>query len=77
MKLRFTPTGAPAQTEAEAKGTRAIASVDRPRRPATAPAPAAEPAATAPEKAGVPSIVWILLALVVAGIVYVVLRGRA
>jgi len=77
MKLRFTAAAAPAPVEAEAKGTRAIASVDRPHRAPAASAPSAGPAAATTAKEGVPGIVWILLALVAAAVVYVVLRGRA
>ena len=77
MKLRFTAASAAAPAaaqEVEAKGTRAIASVERPRKPA-APAPSApaEPVAT---RSGPPVILWILL-LIVAAAVWYVFRGRA
>ena len=75
MKLRFTAADAPAPVEVEAKGTRAIASMERPRKAPAVPTPSQEQEVT--EKAGVPGIVWILLVVVVAGIAYVMLRGRA
>jgi pSer/pThr/pTyr-binding forkhead associated (FHA) protein len=77
MKLRFAAAGAPAPAEAEAKGTRAIASMERPRKAAAPAAPATTDDGEAVAKAGVPSIVWILLVVVAVGIAYVMLRGRA
>jgi predicted component of type VI protein secretion system len=78
MKLRFTPASAAvpvAAHEAEAKGTRAIASVERPRKPA-APAPAAPTEPVGATRSGPPVILWILL-LIVAGAVWYVFQGRA
>lgn len=73
MKMRFSEGAAPVAAEQEAKGTRAIASVERPRKPA-APAPAT---AEAPAKSGVPGVVWVLGAAAVAAATYFVLQGRA
>jgi pSer/pThr/pTyr-binding forkhead associated (FHA) protein len=72
MKMRFVRADAPA--ESEAKGTRAIASVDRLRR--TVPASAPAQPAPAPEKRGVSAWVWVvgLLAAVAA---FFLLKGRA
>jgi pSer/pThr/pTyr-binding forkhead associated (FHA) protein len=78
MKLRFTATAAAAPaaaTEVEAKGTRAIASVERPRKPA-APAPATPAEPVGATRSGPPVILWILL-LIVAGAVWFVFQGRA
>jgi pSer/pThr/pTyr-binding forkhead associated (FHA) protein len=78
MKLRFTPaaTSSPvAAQEVEAKGTRAIASVERPRKPA-APAPAVSTEPVGSTRSGPPVILWILL-LIVAGAVWYVFQGRA
>jgi len=78
MKLRFTAATAAAPVaaqEVEAKGTRAIASVERPRKPA-APAPSAPPEPVAVTRSGPPVILWILL-LIVAGAVWYVFQGRA
>ena len=73
MKMRFSAGEAPAAAEVETKGTRAIASVDRPRKPA-----AATPGTTeAPAKGGVPGVVWVLGAAAVAAVIYFVLQGRA
>ena len=73
MKMRFSAGEAPAAVEVEAKGTRAIASVDRPRKPA-----AATPGTTeAPAKGGVPGVVWVLGAAAAAAVIYFVLQGRA
>jgi hypothetical protein len=73
MKMRFGATGAANPAEPDAKGTRAIASVERPRKPAASPAPAP----VAPEKGGVPAAVWLILMLVVAVAAFFVLKGRA
>lgn len=73
VKMRFVPAGAP-PAEADAKGTRAIAAVDRKSmaaRPAPAPAPAADGGT------GVPAWVWILAALVVAAAAFFMLKGPA
>jgi pSer/pThr/pTyr-binding forkhead associated (FHA) protein len=73
MKLRFGATGAANPMEPDAKGTRAIASVERPRKPAASPAPAP----VVSEKGGVPAAVWLILMLVVAAAAFFVLKGRA
>jgi len=72
MKMRFAPAGAPA--EGEAKGTRAIASVERLRRTV----PASPPAQPAPlhESRGVPAWVWVV-GLVAAIAAFFMLKGRA
>jgi pSer/pThr/pTyr-binding forkhead associated (FHA) protein len=78
MKLRFTPATTPAPAtaqEVEAKGTRAIASVERPRKPAT-PAPVVSTEPVGSTRSGPPVILWILL-LIVAGAVWYVFQGRA
>ena len=72
MKMRFAPADAGA--EGEAKGTRAIASVERLRR--TVPAAAPAQAAPEPESRGVPGWVWVVGALAVAA-AFFMLRGRA
>jgi len=71
MKMRFSAGEAPAAAPVEAKGTRAIASVDRPRK-AAEPEPAGEPA-----RGGIPVMVWVLGAAAVAAVTYFVLQGRA
>jgi predicted component of type VI protein secretion system len=73
MKLRFTP--ADAAVEGDARGTRAIASVERLRRTV----PAAAPAQPAPEPAsrGVPVWVWVAAVLLVAAAALFMLGGRA
>ncbi len=87
MKFRFTVVGTGSAAEMEAKGTRAITAMGRPsalgahsapRTPTPAEPtphqPAPEPAATG---GGVPSWVWIVLVLVVAGVAFFLLKGRA
>ncbi len=76
MKMRFGVTSAPNPAEGEAKGTRAIASVERPRKPA-ASAPAAVPAPSALAKTGVPVVVWVILAVIIAAAAFFMLQGRA
>lgn len=73
MKLRFTPVDA--AVEGDAKGTRAIASVERLRRtvPAAAPAQPAPVAATR----GTPIWVWVAGVLLVAAAALFMLGGRA
>jgi pSer/pThr/pTyr-binding forkhead associated (FHA) protein len=74
MKMRFTVAGTSSAAEAEQTGgTRAIASVERPRKVTPAPAATAEPVSRG---TGVPTILWILL-IVVAAAVYFVFQGRA
>ena len=75
MKMRFTEAGATVSAEPDAKGTRAIASVERPRRPAAEPAPAAAPVAAA--RGGIPGVVWVLLVLAIAAAAFFLLQGRA
>jgi pSer/pThr/pTyr-binding forkhead associated (FHA) protein len=81
VKTRFVAAGAGGAAEMEAKGTRAIAAVDRPR-PSSAPtapsAPTSAPtAAPAPSRSGMPAWVWIIAALVIAAAAFFVLKGRA
>jgi predicted component of type VI protein secretion system len=76
IKMRFTSAetaslGAPAT---EPKGTRAIASVERPKRAPAAPERAAAPA---PAASGRSALVWIVLLVVVAVVAFFVLQGRA
>ena len=76
MKMRFSAVDAASAVEPESKGTRAIASVDRPRRPSTVPASAGSaPAPVA--KGGIPGIVWLLLVIVAAAAAFVLLRRPA
>jgi hypothetical protein len=79
MKMRFTPADAAVASAppgaVEAKGTRAIASVDRPRR-STAPA-SSEPVTPAPAAGGRSPLVWVLLLVAIAALAFFVLRGRA
>lgn len=74
MKMRFSAGETPAAAVMEGKDTRAIASVERPRKPAAS-------AATAPTEAsvkgGIPGVVWVLGAAAVAAAIYFVLQGRA
>jgi predicted component of type VI protein secretion system len=73
MKMRFSPAEVAAGA-AEAKGTRAIASVERPRK-ATAPAQTIPQPDTS--KSGTPRLLWAVAALLLAAVVFVVLKGRA
>jgi pSer/pThr/pTyr-binding forkhead associated (FHA) protein len=77
MKMRFSVAGTAAPVQTEAKGTRAIASADRSRKPAASPAPTPAPPPAAPAKDGVPAITWVLLVLLLVGAAFFVLRGRA
>jgi pSer/pThr/pTyr-binding forkhead associated (FHA) protein len=72
MKMRFTP-GAVAKEGVEPKGTRAIASVERPRKTVAAQtiAPADAP------KAGTPRWLWAIAAALLAAALFIVLKGRA
>jgi pSer/pThr/pTyr-binding forkhead associated (FHA) protein len=75
MKMRFAVGGGDAAKEPEAKGTRAIASVDRSRRAAVAPGRSAAPVGA--KTGGMPGWVWIVVALAVAAGVFFALKGRA
>jgi predicted component of type VI protein secretion system len=79
LKLRFEPTAASAAAEAEVRGTRAIASVDRKKAvsPARSPAPATPPVREDVPKGGISAWVWIVVLLIAAATAYLVLRGRA
>jgi pSer/pThr/pTyr-binding forkhead associated (FHA) protein len=81
VKTRFVAAGAGGAAEMEAKGTRAIAAVDRPRpssAPAAPSAPTSAPTPTpAPSRSGMPAWVWIIAALVIAAAAFFVLKGRA
>jgi predicted component of type VI protein secretion system len=72
MKMRFAPADAAA--EGEAKGTRAIASVERLRR--TVPASAPAQPTPAPARPGVPVWVWVV-GVIVAAAAFFMLKGRA
>lgn len=72
MKLRFTP--AEAAEDAEAKGTRAIASVERLRR--TVPAASPSQPAPVPASRGIPGWLWVVGVLAAAA-AFFMLRGRA
>lgn len=76
MKMRFSVAASAAATDTEAKGTRAIASVERPRKTASV-SPSAPLAGRAGAGGGVPVLVWLLLAMVVAVAAFFVLRGLA
>ena len=72
MKMRFTAAGADVPDGGEVKGTRAIASAERPRRPAAAPAPTPpRPVSSSGGRASV--IVWVIVAVaVVAGVFWMI-----
>jgi pSer/pThr/pTyr-binding forkhead associated (FHA) protein len=74
IKMRFTSmeTGSAAAPATEPKGTRAIASVERPKRAPAAPERTA-PASTA---GGRSVVVWVVLLAVIAVIGFFVLQGR-
>jgi pSer/pThr/pTyr-binding forkhead associated (FHA) protein len=76
VKMRFAVAVTDAPAETEAKGTRAIASVERPRR-GVAEAPAAGQVAAQPEGSGAARWVWTAVALAVAAGVFFALKGRA
>jgi hypothetical protein len=71
--MRFSASDAAVAVPPESKGTRAIASVDRARRPAAGPAPAA----ATPERKGIPALVWVLAALAALAAVFFALRRPA
>jgi pSer/pThr/pTyr-binding forkhead associated (FHA) protein len=75
MKMRFASAESPAASSpaTEAKGTRAIASVERPKRPAAAPAPTA----AAPTTSGRSPLVWVLLLVAIIVVGFFMLQGRA
>ncbi len=77
MKMRFAPAGVESAAEVEAKGTRAIAAVDRPRRPTVAPASTSAPAPVEEKTGGVPLWVWILVAIAVVAGAFFALKGHA
>ena len=78
MKLRFSAAETERAAEPDAKGTRAIASVERPRRPAPTSAPtSAPPSPAAPSGGSVPMLAWLLLVVVIAAAAFFVLQGRA
>jgi predicted component of type VI protein secretion system len=74
IKMRFTSTeAAVAPTPvAEPKGTRAIASVERPKR-----APSSEQAPPTPAAGRRSVLGWVVLLVVVAAVAFFVLQGRA
>jgi pSer/pThr/pTyr-binding forkhead associated (FHA) protein len=72
MKMRFTP--ADSGSDGEAKGTRAIASVERLRRTVPAAAPAQPP--PEPESRGISGWIWVLGAIA-AATAFFLLKGRA
>lgn len=73
MKMRF--TAADTAVEGEAKGTRAIASVERLRR--TVPASAPAQPAPEPQSRGVPLWAWVAGLLLLAAAAFFMLGGRA
>lgn len=73
MKMRF--TAASEAAEGDAKGTRAIASVERLRR--TVPAAAPAQPAPEPEARGVPIWAWVAAVLLLAGAAFFMLGWRA
>ena len=86
MKFRFKVLGAGSAADIEAKGTKAIARVTLgpggitqktplPPLPTTPPTPASTP--TQQSGGGVTAWVWVVVALVVAGAAFFVLKGRA
>jgi pSer/pThr/pTyr-binding forkhead associated (FHA) protein len=86
MKFRFTAVGMSSADDLEAKGTRAITAMGRPSATAAAqstaklPTPAVSTPTPEPAKSGggIPSWVWIVVALVaVALVAFFVLKGRA
>jgi pSer/pThr/pTyr-binding forkhead associated (FHA) protein len=92
MKFRFTAVGAGA-VDVEGKGTRAIATMGRASAlaakhatpPSSIPAQSAQPAPQAPvaepvtpaASGGIPAWVWIVAVLVIAGVAFFLLKGRA
>ncbi len=76
MKLRFSAADAVVAEVADAKGTRAIASVDRPRRPAVAPA-AAPPRPDTSSAGRVSVLTWLIVAVVVAAGAFWMMQVRS
>ncbi|MEO5814915.1 MAG: FHA domain-containing protein [Gemmatimonadaceae bacterium] len=84
MKFRFTAVGVGAE-DLEGKGTRAIATMGRASalaaRTATPPTSLPAQPAPAPEpvkaSGGIPAWVWIVAVLVIAGVAFFLLKGRA
>ena len=74
MKMRFTVAGADVPDGADVKGTRAIASVERPRRPAPAPAPP-RPDSSNGGRGRVTT--WIIVAIVVGAAAFWMLQVRS
>jgi hypothetical protein len=72
--MRFAAVQEGAPSEAESKGTRAIAAVERPRRPAAAAAATVTEAKTG---GGTPGWVWTIVAVAVAAGAIFALKGRA
>ena len=76
VKMRFAVVAAEAPAEAEPKGTRAIASLERPRR-AVAEASAGAPAAAQTGGSGAARWVWTVVAVAIAAGAFFALKGRA
>ena len=76
MKMRFTAAGADVSDGADVKGTRAIASVERPRRPAPVPAPA-PPRPDSSNGGRVSVTTWIIVAIVVGAAAFWMLQVRS
>ena len=83
LKFRFTAMGAGSAADVEAKGTRAIAAVQRSSSIAEPPveraiAPVAAPRSAPAARSGVPAWVWIVAVLVVgAAVAFFMLKGRS
>jgi pSer/pThr/pTyr-binding forkhead associated (FHA) protein len=88
LKFRFAAIGAGSAADVEHKGTRAIARATMPGAKATPksapsiPAPAPAPVATSepvgePARGSLPIWVWLVAAIVVAGLAFFLLQGRA
>ena len=76
MKMRFTAAGEAVVDGPEVKGTRAIASVERPRRAASAPA-AASPSPVSSGSGRVSVLTWIVVAVVVAAGAFWMMQVRS
>jgi pSer/pThr/pTyr-binding forkhead associated (FHA) protein len=76
VKMRFAVVAAASPQEAESKGTRAIAAVDRPRR-AAADAAAGTRGNPEEHSGGTPGWVWTIVAVAVAAGAIFALKGRA
>lgn len=76
MKMRFTAAGEAVVDGAEVKGTRAIASVERPRRAASAPA-AASPSPVSSGAGRVSVLTWIVVAVMVAAGAFWMMQVRS